>query len=276
MLPTLNVVLAYEEACGIVDGEGRRLWGHARQMAGRRDRRRAAPPHPGKAPRPDLIADRADLSRALLDIRERSGMSYRAMEDRVEERLELGPLSRSTAQRLLTRQSFPTSQRQLMALLHACAVPERAWGDWVDAWKKVHRTQDRNESTITPARRLAALDAETELARYRLESVEPFRSPTAAWSVRCCVCGVLFRVRLGELGTGWGGCPNQCPHTPMPVGAGGNRTIPVPLACVHCEDLDATAPLTVLLDDCPVCRGALVPRTSSPSSEDRHDGNATR
>ncbi|MEU3619828.1 tyrosine-type recombinase/integrase [Streptomyces sp. NPDC006872] len=156
VLPTLRVVLAYEEACGIADGEARRLWEQARQMAGLRDRRRAVPPHPGKAPRPDLIADRADMSRALLDLRERSGLSYRAMEHRLEERPELGPLSRSTAQRILTRQSFPTSQRQLMALLHACAVPQRAWGDWVRAWKKVHRAQDRKESAITPARKLAA------------------------------------------------------------------------------------------------------------------------
>ncbi|MFD9044587.1 hypothetical protein [Streptomyces bottropensis] len=211
----------------------------------------------------------------MLDIRERSGMSYRAMEDRVEERLELGPLSRSTAQRLLTRQSFPTSQRQLMALLHACAVPERAWGDWVNAWKKVHRAQERKESTITPARKLAALDAEAELARYQLESVEPFRSPTAAWSVRCCACGVLFRVRLGELGTGWAGCPNQCPHT-LISGVGKVKTMLVPLLCVRCDDLATTAPHIAVLDDCPVCRDALMPPTAPPFSEGRHDDSASR
>lgn len=91
VLPTLRVVLAYEEGCGIGNGEARQLWEQARQVVGRRDRRRAMPPQsPGKAPRPDLIADRADMSRALLDLRVRSGLSYRVMERRVEERPELG------------------------------------------------------------------------------------------------------------------------------------------------------------------------------------------
>ncbi|MDQ1024823.1 transcriptional regulator with XRE-family HTH domain [Streptomyces umbrinus] len=274
VLPTLRVVLAYEGGCGIADGEARRLWGLARQVLGRRDRRRAMLPHPGKAPRPDLIADRADMSRALLDLRERSGLSYRDMERRVEGRLELGPLSRSTAQRILTRQSFPTSQRQLMALLHACAVPERAWGDWVRAWKKVHRAQDRREPAVTPARKLAAREAEAQLERYELESVEPFRSPTAAWSVRCCLCGDLFRVRLDDLGTGWVGCPNRCPRALVRSVADGLLKQLDPLSCPRCERPVTKEPHTTSPEDCPIC-GDARPGTTTPSSGDRYRDGAS-
>ncbi|MFF7975820.1 helix-turn-helix domain-containing protein [Streptomyces sp. NPDC007905] len=263
-LPTLRVVLAYEEGCGLADGEARRLWEQARQMAGLHDRRRAVPPHPGKAPRPDLIADRADMSRALLDLRERSGLTYRAMEHRLEGRPELGPLSRSTAQRILTRQSFPTSHRQLLALLHACAVPQRTWGDWGRAWKKVNRTQDRKEPAITPARKLAAREAEAELARYELESVEPFRSPTAAWSVRCGICGDLFRVRLGDLGTDWVGCPNRCP-TALVRSVADALLEQAPTSCPRCESPVAAAPHTASLEGCPVCGDALFPEAAPPS-----------
>jgi hypothetical protein len=255
ILPTLRVALAYEAGCGISDGEAQQLWEKARQAEGRRDRRRATLLQPGKAPRPDLIADRADMSRALMDLRERSGLSYRVMECRIEDRVELGPLSRSTAQRILTRQSFPTSQRQLMALLHACAVPEQSWADWVRAWKKVHRAQDRREPAITPARKLAARDAESELIRYELEPVEPFRSPTAAWSVRCCLCGVLFRIRLSDLGSGWTGCPSRCPRELVRVPAATLIEQRGPELCSRCERpcSPAETPLEASVTYCVVC-----------------------
>ncbi|WP_424883599.1 hypothetical protein [Streptomyces sp. SLBN-8D4] len=205
------------------------------------------------------------MSRALLDLRERSGLSYRAMERRLEKRPELGPLSRSTAQRILTRQSFPTSQRQLMALLHASAVPQRAWGDWVRAWKKVHRAQARKESAITPARKLAAREAASELARFELESVEPFRTPTAAWSVRCCICGDLFRVRLNDLGTDWAGCPNQCPTALVRAAADALLKELKPLSCPRCEGPVATAQHITSSEGCSLCGKAPLPEaTLSP------------
>ncbi|WKE68702.1 helix-turn-helix transcriptional regulator [Streptomyces sp. WP-1] len=251
VLPTLRVVLAYEAACGLADGEARALWLKARRAEGRRDRRRATSGRPGKAPRPDLIADRADMSHALADLRDRAGLSYRAMERRVEERPELVQLSRSTAQRILTRQAFPTSQSQLMAVLHACAVPERTWGDWIRAWKKVHRAPDRLEPAVTPARKLLAREAEAELACFKLEAVEPFRSPTAAWSVRCCLCGALFRVQLSGLGHGWTGCPNRCPRDRARPATTGQLA---PSTCPRCElpatdTLAADSPAT----GCPIC-----------------------
>ncbi|NDK25673.1 helix-turn-helix domain-containing protein [Streptomyces sp. TR1341] len=245
VLPTLRVVLAYEEACGLAGGEARVLWQKARRAEGRRDQRRAAPGRPGKAPRADLIADRADMSHALADLRDRAGLSYRAMERRVEERPELVQLSRSTAQRILTRQAFPTSQSQLMAVLHACAVPKRSWDDWSRAWKKVHRAQDRKEPAVTPARKLLAREAEAELACFELEAVEPFRSPTAAWSVRCCLCGALFRVQLSGLGHGWTGCPNRCPRDHARLTTTGQLA---PSTCPRCE-LQTT---DTLVADCPV------------------------
>ncbi|MGW0886273.1 helix-turn-helix domain-containing protein [Streptomyces sp. NPDC002671] len=212
VLPTLRVALAYEAACGASDGRARELWERARQAEGRRDGRHATALPRGKAPRPDLIADRADMGRALAELRERSGLTYRAMERRVEQRPELGPLSRSTAQRILTRQSFPTSQEQLLALLHACMVPERVRDDWVQAWKKVHRAQALREPALPPTPKLDVRDAEARLRQYELEAAESYRSPKAAWSVRCCLCGVLFRVQLSALDTGWTGCPNRCPR----------------------------------------------------------------
>lgn len=263
VLPTLRVALAFEVGCGITDGKARQLWEKARQAEGRRDRRRASLLLPGKPPRPDLIADRADMGRALLDLRERSGLSYRDIERRGQERPELSPLSRSTAQRILTRQSFPTSQRQLMALLHACAVPERSWDDWIRAWQKVHRGLDRKEQTVTPARRLAAREAEAELVRYDLESVEPFRSPTAAWSVRCCLCGVLFRVRLGDLGTGWTGCPSRCPRGL--VGATATILLKqlVPSSCPRCDRPIAGVPEGASREACSICGDELPEDTPS-------------
>ncbi|MEU5225199.1 helix-turn-helix domain-containing protein [Streptomyces toyocaensis] len=257
ILPTLQVVLTYEEGCGVAVGEGeaRELWEKAREAEGRRDRRRALTITPGKAPRPDLIADRADMGRALLDLRERSGFSYRIMEARVEQRPELGPLSRSAAHRILTRQSFLTSQRQLMALLHACAVPERSWGDWVRAWKKVQRAEERHEPAVIPARKLAAREAEAELVKYELEAVEPFRSATAAWTVCCALCGVLFRVRLSDLGSDWGGCPNHCPRELMRHVVASLANQLYPSQCPRCE-------VTVGAShdgSCSLCRGAKRP-----------------
>ncbi|MER8061025.1 MULTISPECIES: helix-turn-helix transcriptional regulator [unclassified Streptomyces] len=251
VLPTLRVVLAYEEACGLAGGEARALWLKAQRAEGRRDRRRATAGR-GKAPRPDLIADRADMSHALADLRDRAGLSYRAMEGRVAKRPELVQLSRSTAQRILTRQAFPTSQAQLMAVLHACAVPERSWDDWIRAWKKVHRAQDRREPAVTPARKLLAREAEAELACFKLESVEPFRSPTAAWSVRCRLCGALFRVQLSALGNGWTGCPNRCPRDHARPTATGPLEPP---ACPRCA---SSAPGTPAAD-CLVCGTSVRP-----------------
>lgn len=217
-LPPLKVVLAYEAGCGRDRNQARELWDRARRAEAGRGRSRAVPLLPGKPPRPDLIVDRAELSWALVDLHERSAVSYREMELRVEGHPELRPLSRSTAHRIIRRQAFPTSQRQLMAMLHACAVPERNWDDWVRAWQKVRRSQDRKRETGTSARRLAAREAEGELTRHELEAVEPFRSATAAWSVRCRPCGALFRVRLTALNAGWPGCPSGCsaaaPTTP--------------------------------------------------------------
>jgi transcriptional regulator with XRE-family HTH domain len=275
VLPTLSVVLAYEAGCGIADGEARQRWEKAQQAEGRRDQRRATLRHPGKAPRPDLIADRADMGRALVDLRTRSGLSYRDMESRVEKRPELGPLSRSTAQRILNRQSFPTSERQLMALLHACEVPDQSWGDWVRAWKKVHRAQGRKEPEFLPARKLAAREAEAELARYELESVEPFRSPTAAWSVRCCLCGVLFRVRLDDLGKNWAGCPSRCPRELARSMADTLLKQLEPLSCPRCERTVATTPDPMSLEGCPICTDAQLP-AAPPSSRDRRSHSTTQ
>lgn len=118
-------------------------------------------------------------------------------------------------------------------------------------------------AAITPARKLAAREAEAELARYELESVEPFRSLTAAWSVRCCICGDLFRVRLSDLGTGRIGCPNRCPTALVRSVADALRNQLDPLSCPRCDSSVATAPHTTSLTGAApyaVMRCLLVPR----------------
>lgn len=143
-----------------------------------------------------------------------------------------------------------------MALLHACAVPKPSWEDWVRAWKKV-RAQDRTEPAI--AWKLAAREAEAELAHYELEPLEPFRSPTAAWSVRCCICLDLFRVRLADLGAGWAGCPNRCPRALVRSAAQAQLMQLDPQSCPRCESLISKEPHALSQEGCSVCRGARLP-----------------
>ncbi|MGW0395970.1 hypothetical protein ACWDYJ_34950 [Streptomyces sp. NPDC003042] len=94
-------------------------------------------------PRPDLVSDRADLSRALRDAYAAAGYPpLRSLS-------ELGGrwhLSRSTAHRIVTARALPADLAQYLAFLQACTVPDGTWPAWFAAWHKVWGTDPSSEA----------------------------------------------------------------------------------------------------------------------------------
>lgn len=208
-LPTRQVAMAYGRACGRSATLVGRLWQEAWAEARRRSRRR---PGAAEAPKPDLVRDFADLAAAMVAEHERHGAPpVRVMELRAEARAkEYGTLSRSTAQRLLSRQKTPSSREQLQAFLFACGVPSSEWRPWMEAWRRALQNLDlerRTEPTVTQletpfadesgrvsSRRAIAL---ARTAGFKpLEAYQGFGTP---WTVRCSSCGSAQRVRLSDL-----------------------------------------------------------------------------
>ncbi|MEV7594002.1 helix-turn-helix transcriptional regulator [Streptomyces sp. NPDC089922] len=92
-----------------------------------------------RPPRIDLIGDRRDLSIALEYVYEAAGApSYREIRDRSGDPFGL---SVSTVGRIVTRQSLPVDERQLLAFLHGCGVHDHD-AAWRTAWEKASRAVD--------------------------------------------------------------------------------------------------------------------------------------
>ncbi|MEV7173990.1 helix-turn-helix transcriptional regulator [Streptomyces sp. NPDC093224] len=92
-----------------------------------------------RPPRIDLIGDRRDLSIALEYVYEAAGApSYREIRDRSGDPFGL---SVSTVGRIVTRQSLPVDERQLLAFLHGCGVHDHD-AAWRKAWEKASRAVD--------------------------------------------------------------------------------------------------------------------------------------
>ncbi|MFG2227942.1 hypothetical protein [Streptomyces sp. NPDC048644] len=117
-------------------------------------------------------------------------------------------LSRSTAHRIITRQTMPRSQSVLEAFLAGCGVPESHWAPWRAAWSKAwHRREaerdkaqgptlaEREAALARPAGRLQRNRAVSMLVEAGFRPVEEYRGfgclgPAGARSaVRRNACG---------------------------------------------------------------------------------------
>lgn len=158
-VPKWPVVWAYRDACidlsnddwdVIVHGINLSdLWVKARMEE--RDTLRL------KAPRPQYVADRADLSHALYALYEHKGAPpLRYLQHRAGGAAHL-PLS--TAARIVNRQALPADAHQCLAFLRGCGVEDKHQQAWLDAWFKAMRnkkiTDISKESLDDEIRRIA-------------------------------------------------------------------------------------------------------------------------
>ncbi|MER8062763.1 MULTISPECIES: helix-turn-helix transcriptional regulator [unclassified Streptomyces] len=130
-LPSESTVEAVITACsgnGDDHAEARQLWRRARidERRGQRPRQRA--------PHPELIASRAELSLGLVRLHDLAGSpSLRTMRQRAGAQW----LAISSASRILRRQTLPATEGQMEGFLRACLVPERSRASWLEAWSRV-------------------------------------------------------------------------------------------------------------------------------------------
>ncbi|MFF5257065.1 helix-turn-helix domain-containing protein [Streptomyces leeuwenhoekii] len=155
VVPKHTTVEAYVEGCGGGPGAVRdadELWRHARIE----ERGRLAQLH---APRPELISDAADLSRALEVVWEQAGApSLRDIRDRSGNPLAL-PVS--SAARIVNRDAIPADEQQLKAFLTGCGIPPEKHTAWTAAFAKAISTsaaaaaQELPPEWTAPARQVA-------------------------------------------------------------------------------------------------------------------------
>ncbi|MGW8453800.1 helix-turn-helix domain-containing protein [Streptomyces niveus] len=157
-VPQLMPVLAYARGCDAQPEDARRLWCRAR-----REQARAGTSH-SPVPSPALIRDFADLSAALRDLYEKAGVpSLRTMETRAG---GFGSLPRSSAHRIVNKQTVPHNLDQFRAYLRACEVPAREWKAWEDAWSRAWRLEKQDDAGLTEAMTWT-IRVEKDLPRYR-------------------------------------------------------------------------------------------------------------
>ncbi|MFK8905894.1 helix-turn-helix domain-containing protein [Streptomyces sp. YS-3] len=141
-VPTLVAVLAYTRGCDGLPEEARRLWQRARREHIRADSRFSRQP----APRPGLVRDFTDLSAALRGLYEEAcAPPLRLMEERAG---GYGALPRSSAHRIVNKQTVPHCQEQYMAFLRACEVPPDMWKEWEDAWSRAWRLEKQEDAGL--------------------------------------------------------------------------------------------------------------------------------
>ncbi|MEU3620017.1 helix-turn-helix transcriptional regulator [Streptomyces sp. NPDC006872] len=168
VVPQRATAEAYVEGCGGGQDAVRAahaLWRQARIE----ERGRLA-----HAPRPELIADAADLSRALEAVWERAGApSLRQIRDRSGNPLSL-PLS--SAARIVKRDTVPADEQQLRAFLTGCGVPPEQHAVWTTAFGKITSPAAAVQMSVNDlvavsrriaTRRLLRLTARREQARER-------------------------------------------------------------------------------------------------------------
>jgi transcriptional regulator with XRE-family HTH domain len=133
VVPRRTTVEAYVEGCGGGQEAVRaadELWRQARvEERGRLAQLRA--------PRPELIGDEGDLSRALEVVWEQAGApSLREIKERSGNPLAL-PVS--SAARIVNRDAIPADEQQLRAFLTGCGIPPERHTPWLSAFEKVTR-----------------------------------------------------------------------------------------------------------------------------------------
>ncbi|MEU2856773.1 helix-turn-helix domain-containing protein [Streptomyces syringium] len=164
-VPKLGVVLAYARACEASPDHARILWKRARfkQARGRHG------PRARQAPPAALVRDFADLSAALLHLYERAGSPpLRSMERAAG---GYGALPRSTAHRILHKQTVPHSPAQFMAYLDACEVPESEQEQWVEAYSRAWKLEKEEQQELQLLRNYLELDLASHERRRRPRGV---------------------------------------------------------------------------------------------------------
>ncbi|MEU7649154.1 helix-turn-helix domain-containing protein [Streptomyces huasconensis] len=132
-VPRRTTVETYVEGCGGGQEAVRaadELWRQARvEERGRLAQLRA--------PRPELIGDGGDLSRALEVVWEQAGApSLREIKDRSGNPLAL-PVS--SLARIVNRDAIPADEQQLQAFLTGCGIPPERHTPWLSAFTKITR-----------------------------------------------------------------------------------------------------------------------------------------
>lgn len=171
VVPKHATVEAYVEGCGGGPGAVRdagELWRHARIE----ERGRLAQLH---APRPELISDAADLSRALEVVWEQAGApSLRDIRDRSGNPLAL-PVS--SAARIVNRDAVPADEQQLRAFLSGCGIPPEKHAAWTAAFAKVSSASATAAAAQGLPQEWTALDLK---AGWRMLRTAPARASVPA------------------------------------------------------------------------------------------------
>lgn len=140
-IPKLMPVLAYARGCDAQPEDARRLWQKAR-----REHVRSGTQHRQQAPAPAYVRDFADLSAALRGLYEGAcAPPLRVMEQRAGKH---GQLPRSSAHRIVNKETVPRSLQQFQAFLRACEVPAGHWKEWEDAWSRAWRFEKQEDAGL--------------------------------------------------------------------------------------------------------------------------------
>ncbi|PWJ02054.1 hypothetical protein DKG34_40840 [Streptomyces sp. NWU49] len=173
VVPKHTTVEAYVEGCGGTPAAVRdagELWRHARIE----ERGRLAQLH---APRPELISDAADLSRALEVVWEQAGApSLRDIRDRSGNPLAL-PVS--SAARIVNRDAVPADEQQLRAFLTGCGVPSEKHAVWTAVFAKISSAPSAATAAQGLPQEWTALGRHAELRRLLRTASAPAGGPAS-------------------------------------------------------------------------------------------------
>ncbi|MFH8886744.1 helix-turn-helix domain-containing protein [Streptomyces californicus] len=100
-----------------------------------------------RKPKPEYIADTADLSQALRALYEHAGAPPLRTVQKKAGGAEHLPLT--TLSRIIARETLPVDLAQFKAFLRGCGVsPGEAQEEWAKVWRKIHATVNLGEMTI--------------------------------------------------------------------------------------------------------------------------------
>lgn len=117
------------------------------------------------APRPNLISDAGDLSKALELAWEQAGApTLREIRARSGNKHAL-PVS--SVARIVNRQALPADPQQLQAFLRGCGIPDDKHTPWLNAWNKI---TSKPAPATAPASRPALADTGRLLRKWQLHT----------------------------------------------------------------------------------------------------------